>query len=96
MQGLKAQSQVSAGAALRLQQQQVEHLRLHKLVYGTSHLRPKRRYQFHFKGQLLRDQMLLDMFVHDRRHTLLKRIGDAACLGNGFELQSCREPCKMT
>jgi hypothetical protein len=85
LQRLKTLEPVPEGAALELKQLQLDHLAKHKLCYGDSHILPKHHFSLHLEQQLRRDKILIDTFVHERRHKLLKRAGNDACLGSGFE-----------
>ena len=49
-----------------------EHLRLHKLAYGTEHIRPKHHWMFDIPKQVKTDNCVLDAFVVERRHLRVK------------------------
>lgn len=51
------------------------HLESHILAYGEEHLVPKHHFSLHHPSQLVRDGVLLDCFVHERKHQVLKHCG---------------------
>lgn len=51
-------------------------LRAHIAVYGTSHLVPKHHWLLDIPPQLGRDAMVLDCFVVERTHLVVKRTAD--------------------
>lgn len=60
-------------------------MQLHKLAYGSDHVRPKHHYAFHLPGQIQRDGCLLDAFVLERKHRVAKRIATACDNTRSFE-----------
>lgn len=42
-------------------------------AYGTQHLRPKHHFLFHNAQQLAAGSLLLDCFVHERKHQMMKQ-----------------------
>lgn len=63
--------QSSADAVLfKLQQ----HLQQHKKAHGTEHCKPKHHFSFHSAMQMATG-VVLDCFVHERKHQMLKRAG---------------------
>ena len=85
LQKIKQLEHVPEGLTLELKRLQLDHLAKHKLCYGVSYIRPKHHFMLHLEQQLLRDKILMDTFVHERRHKLLKRAGNDACVLSGFE-----------
>ena len=75
---LQAKRQVlrPAEAVQRLREMTAEHMRLHLSVYGNEHMRPKHHWQADVADQILRDGMVLDSFVIERKHLVVKRIAD--------------------
>lgn len=63
----------SAGA---LEAAQAEHLRLHKLAYGTGLVKPKHHWQLDIPDQWRRDACILDAFVIERMHLVVKRVAE--------------------
>jgi hypothetical protein len=55
---------------------QKKHDALHLQAYGCSHIKPKHHFSKHFADQYLRDRMVLDTFVVERKHRSFKRIID--------------------
>lgn len=51
----------------------VAHLKAHKTAYGDSHWTPKFHYSLHLPEQLLRWDVLIFCFTHERKHKELKR-----------------------
>jgi hypothetical protein len=45
-------------------------------VYGEENCKPKHHYSLHLSKQLERDRILLDTFVHERKHRLIKQTYD--------------------
>ena len=82
----KMHERVPSQLACELLALQVEHLRLHKEAYGNDWVLPKHHFSLHFKDQLIRDQIVLDTFVHERRNKLLKSASNVlSTVGNTFE-----------
>jgi hypothetical protein len=56
-----------------LQLAQTRHLDLFLAAYPESEIKPKHHYSLHIPGQVIRDGMLLDTFVLERKHRTMKR-----------------------
>jgi len=75
------------------------HLAAHKLAYGDQFLKPKHHFAFHNALQLTRDHFMLDCFVHERKHQVLKHAGSLIKNTRVFErlvssralLEQCRQ-----
>ena len=65
----------AAGADALLQAVQ-NHVRLHLEAYGNQHLRPKHHWMLHIGPQFLRDGIMLDCFIVERGHLLVKNIAE--------------------
>lgn len=75
VQQIKRQPQrVTIDMTLELQTKTSEHLRLHKLAYGTALIVPKHHLNFHTSAQILADRQVLDMFVIERHHNAIKSV----------------------
>ena len=61
------------------------HLQLHKAAYGSQHLRPKNHFALHLPAQILRDGMLIDAFVLERKHRCAKSIASSVDNTKAFE-----------
>jgi hypothetical protein len=51
-------------------------LRLHTTAYGDQHVKPKHHWLMDIGPQLRRDSMVLDAFVIERNHLLVKHVAD--------------------
>ena len=70
------------------------HLTCFKRTYGTAHLPPKAHYAAHLPLHIHNQGLLLSCFVHERRHRMVKRYGDAMCTGvRGVEKAILEETC---
>ena len=63
-----------------LQHEIALHQRLFVEAYGVDEVIPKHHRAFHLPGQLLRDKQLIDCFVHERKHKIIK--GQAGSITN--------------
>jgi hypothetical protein len=50
--------------------------RLHQIAYGTRYVKPKHHWMMDVPAQLVRDQCVLDAFIIERTHLLVKGIAD--------------------
>jgi hypothetical protein len=50
--------------------------RLHQLAYGIRHIRPKHHWMMDVAAQLVRDECVLDAFIIERTHLVVKGIAD--------------------
>ena len=62
--------------AAELHQALQAHMTLHKRAYGDDNIRPKHHWMFHVGPQLLRDRAIIDTFVVERGHLLVKSIAE--------------------
>eukprot|EP00929_Paragymnodinium_shiwhaense_P121202 TRINITY_DN9335_c0_g1_i4.p1 TRINITY_DN9335_c0_g1~~TRINITY_DN9335_c0_g1_i4.p1 ORF type:complete len:618 (+),score=102.22 TRINITY_DN9335_c0_g1_i4:74-1927(+) len=53
-----------------------DHFARHKDVYGTGSVVPKFHYNMHLAQQIEQDSCLIDMFVIERHHTVVKRLAN--------------------
>ncbi len=51
-------------------------LELHKVCYGGCHLKPKHHWMMDVGPQVRRDRMILDAFVVERQHLLVKAVAE--------------------
>ena len=49
---------------------------LHKAAYGEDHIKPKHHWMLDIPPQLLRDGLVLDAFVIERQHLLVKNVAN--------------------
>ena len=54
----------------------IEHLRLHKAAYGTRHLKPKNHWLLDIPPQMSKNDVVLDAFVIERNHLLVKHVAE--------------------
>ena len=52
------------------------HMDAHLRAYGSEHVKPKHHFMFHVGDQLRRDKCILDTFVIERGHLLVKSIAE--------------------
>lgn len=52
------------------------HLELHKAAYGDQYIRPKHHWMLDVPDQVIKDGMVLDAFVLERHHSLVKAVAD--------------------
>lgn len=76
---------VSQDQCLELARLQEVHAGLHKLAYGSSHIKPKHHFSKHLPSQYSRDKRILDTFVTERKHRSFKRIIDST-LADGKQI----------
>jgi hypothetical protein len=50
--------------------------RLHQLAYGTQYIKPKHHWMMDVAAQLVRDECVLDAFIIERTHLVVKGIAD--------------------
>ena len=62
-----------------------EHLRLHKLAYGTTFIKPKNHWLMDVPPQLLRDKLVLDAFIVERLHLVVKSVAENVLNTSTFE-----------
>ena len=53
-----------------------KHMTLHLRAYGDDHIKPKHHWLFHIGPQFLRDKCIIDAFVVERGHLLVKSIAE--------------------
>lgn len=63
-------------AAARLESASAEFLELHKMAYGTRHIKPKHHWAMDLPAQLRRDRCVLDAFIIERIHLQVKGIAE--------------------
>lgn len=80
----------------QLQAAQRKHLKLFVEVYGTEHVLPKHHFSLHIPQQIKRDGLLLDTFVLERKHRVVKAEASLVASLHKYErsvlarvLQSC-------
>ena len=61
------------------------HLDAHKRAYGNDHVKPKHHFMFHIGDQFRRDKVILDTFVIERGHLLVKSIAEHCKNTTNFE-----------
>jgi hypothetical protein len=62
-----------------------EHLRLHIVAYGTDYVKPKHHWTLDVPAQILRDGCVLDAFIIERTHLLVKGIAEHVRNTSGYE-----------
>jgi hypothetical protein len=62
-----------------------EHLRLHIVAYGTVYVKPKHHWTLDVPAQILRDRLVLDAFIIERTHLLVKGIAEHVRNTSGYE-----------
>lgn len=72
-----------------------EHLRLHKLAYGTEKIRPKHHWVCDLAAQIERDGLVLDAFVIERRHLLVKMVAEHVDNTRNFERSVMSSVCVL-
>ena len=63
-------------AADELHLAMVSYLQVHKAVYDRSLIRPKVHWMLDIPAQLKRDRLIIDAFVIERQHLLVKRVSE--------------------
>jgi hypothetical protein len=66
----------AGSAAVSLRGALKRHMDQHILAYGVGGIRPKHHWNFHIPGQLERDAMVLDTFVIERLHLVVKAVAE--------------------
>jgi hypothetical protein len=61
-------------------------LELHKVCYGGRHLKPKHHWMLDLGPQVRRDRMILDAFVVERQHLLVKSVAEHIKNTSQFEV----------
>jgi hypothetical protein len=51
-------------------------LRLHQIAYGSVYIKPKHHWMMDIPAQLVRDQCVIDAFIIERTHLVVKGIAD--------------------
>ena len=75
--GIKLQRACSAEVLLQAIQ---AHLAAFVQAYGRSEVKPKHHFELHIPSQVQRDDgLLLDTYVQERKHQLIKRNGETIC-----------------
>ena len=64
---------VTADRRCRLEAALSEHLRIFVTTYGEDSVKPKHHYMLHLPLQIARDGILLDCFVQERKHKIIKQ-----------------------
>lgn len=72
----KRQLALPGVTAAQLQQSVSRFLTLHKEAYGTQHLRPKHHWLMDIPQQVARDSAVVDAFVIERQHLLVKGVAE--------------------
>lgn len=72
-------------AAHNLEDNLVRHLELHKAVYGDSLVKPKIHWLLDIPLQIRRDGLVLDSFVIERHHNMIKRLAEPIHNTRDFE-----------
>ena len=75
---------IAEGAAA-LERAVAKHMTLHRLAYGDIHLKPKHHWMMHIGQQLQRDSCIVDAFVVERCHLLVKSIAEHVRNTSNFE-----------
>ena len=85
IQQIKKSYPVSEVLCLELDQLQSAHMKLFRQAYTNKHFKPKHHLSRHIPQQVRRDKMLLDTFVHERKHRLAKSISKDVVGSESFE-----------
>lgn len=72
-------------AARDLQRAMCRHLDLHIAAYGTGSVRPKHHWNLDIPGQIVRDQLIIDMFIIERLHLKVKAVAEPIKNTSQFE-----------
>jgi hypothetical protein len=65
-------------------------LRLHTAAYGEGHLKPKHHWLMDVPPQLKRHSLVLDAFVVERNHLMVKQVANQVCNTENFEASVLR------
>ena len=68
-----------------IQQAVRQHMELHVKAYGSENVRPKHHWLLHVAPQYLRDGLIIDTFIVERGHLLVKSIADLCKYTDHFE-----------
>ena len=79
----------AAEAAAQLEQATGRYLRLHQEAYGTVLLKPKHHWLLDIPAQLRRDGMVLDAFVIERQHLMVKGVAEHVKNTALYEVSVC-------
>ena len=82
---IKRQGIAIAVGARELQQALARHLALHIAAYGPDGIRPKHHWNFSIPGQIIRDCIVLDLFIIERTHLAVKVVADEVLNTGRFE-----------
>ena len=69
---MKSDEQVAAADCTQLTELQRRHTHAFVRAYGVENVRPKHHYALHLPAQYRRDRFVLDTFVHERKHRVIK------------------------
>jgi hypothetical protein len=72
-------------ASVELQGALETHMQLHQHAYGTGHIKPKHHWMMDIPRQLVRDRCVLDAFVIERTHQVVKGIATHVDNTSGYE-----------
>ena len=76
-------------AAAQLEQATGRYLRLHQEAYGSVLLKPKHHWLLDIPAQLRRDGMVLDAFVIERQHLMVKGVAEHVRNTADYEVSVC-------
>jgi hypothetical protein len=82
-------------AARRLTEAVVAHLELHKLAYGTVFVRPKHHWLLDVPAQIFRDGCVVDAFVVERQHLMVKSVAEHIKNTSSFEHSLMASVCTL-
>ena len=85
VQKLKKRPTRLAAQCSELQHAQEVHLQRFITAYGEGAVIPKHHLYKHIPAQIQRDQMLLDTFVHERKHRCIRRVGESITTRDAWE-----------
>ena len=74
-----------AEVAPQLKAALANHMRLHLAAHGQDHIKPKHHWQMDIPDQLIKDGVVLDTFIIERTHLLVKGIADKVDNTSSFE-----------
>lgn len=78
-----------AEAAAQLDHGTARFLRLHQEAYGRALLKPKHHWLLDIPSQFRRDGMVLDAFVIERQHLMVKGVAEHIDNTSNFEVSLC-------
>lgn len=73
---VKRQRMTPEEGAARLDTDSCEYMRLHIEAHGSTYVRPKHHWLLHVASQIRRDECVLDAFIIERQHLLVKSVAD--------------------